>query len=466
MSIPPGQDITLNLRPDMRSWIFSPMDHLRTHIILILFKFEFLKNQLSDMKYNKSFFLCFLLIPLFTIHLFAQKVTVEPERKTLFVIMDGISDDVIKEVETPHLDDIASEGAFLHAYVGGEPGTYSETPTISAVGYNSLLTGTWVNKLNVWGNAIHDPNYNYWTLFRLLKHQDPSKKAAIFSTWLDNRTKLIGTGLASTNGLELDYSFDGFEHDTLAFPHDSETVYIRDIDDFVTDEAADYIETHGPDMSWVYLQFTDNMGHMYGDHPKFHESIRHMDGQVGRIWEAVREREKNHNEEWLVIITTDHGRSADTGKGHGGQSERGRSTWIVTNADQINDYGKDNRVAVTDIVSSINEFMGLSLPRHRAMEVDGVPFLGKVDAFDLKSQRTGDKIRLSWAALAEGEKCRVWFTPTNHFKEGGEDLYYYAGEVDLGDEEFEFSVKEMPSQFYKIVLETPNHWLNSWIVEE
>src|SRR5690625_5991890 len=112
---------------------------------------------------------------------------------------------------------------------------------MSAVGYHSVLTGTWVNKHNVWGNAIHDPNYNYWTLFRLLKHQDPSKKAAIFSTWLDNRTKLIGTGLASTNVLELDYSFDGFEHDKLSFLHDSETVYFRVIVFFVSYYNIDYI---------------------------------------------------------------------------------------------------------------------------------------------------------------------------------------------------------------------------------
>src|SRR5699024_10974766 len=154
------------------------------------------------------------------------------------------------------------------------------------------------------------------------------------------------TGLEQTGRLELDYSFDGFEHDTLTFPHDSETIYIRDIDDFVTDEAARYIQNQGPDMSWVYLQFTDNMGHMYGDHPKFHESIRHMDGQIGRLWKAVQDREKNHNEEWLVIITTDHGRSSDTGKGHGGQSERERSTWIVKISIQFNDYGKNMRVSV------------------------------------------------------------------------------------------------------------------------
>src|SRR5690625_6169998 len=131
MSIPPEMDITSSRRQVMQFWIFSRMGHLRTHIIPILFKFEFLKNQLSDMKYNKSFFLCLLLTPLFAFHLFAQKVTVEPERKPVFVIMDGISDDVIKEVETRHLDDIAPEGASLHAHVGGEPDTNAETRTIA-----------------------------------------------------------------------------------------------------------------------------------------------------------------------------------------------------------------------------------------------------------------------------------------------------------------------------------------------
>src|SRR5689334_23316428 len=112
-------------------------------------------------------------------------------RKAVFVIVDGIAADLIEKLNTPFIDSISKEGGFRKVIVGGEKGGYSETPTISAVGYNTVLTGTWVNKHNVWDNDIVDPNYNYKTIFKLLKQQDSSKKIAIFSSWLDNRTKLV-----------------------------------------------------------------------------------------------------------------------------------------------------------------------------------------------------------------------------------------------------------------------------------
>src|SRR4051794_8697433 len=84
---------------------------------------------------------------------FAQQagMQAEKEKKVLFVIVDGIPADVLERVNTPSIDQISSDGGYARAYLGGERGGYSETPTISAVGYNSLLTGTWANKHNVWG---------------------------------------------------------------------------------------------------------------------------------------------------------------------------------------------------------------------------------------------------------------------------------------------------------------------------
>lgn len=106
----------------------------------------------------------------------------QKNKKAVFVIVDGISSDVIEKLSTPHLDAIAKAGGYTKAHVGGEKGGYSQTPTISAVGYNSLLTGTWVNKHNVWDNDIAAPNYNYWTIFRFLKEQYPQRKTAVFSS--------------------------------------------------------------------------------------------------------------------------------------------------------------------------------------------------------------------------------------------------------------------------------------------
>jgi hypothetical protein len=392
----------------------------------------------------------------------------EPVRKpkAVFIIVDGISGDVIQKLNPPVLEEISKAGGFALAYVGGGKGTYSETPTISAVGYNSLLTGTWVNKHNVWDNDIAAPNYNYWNLFRIAEKRNPELKTAIFSTWLDNRTKLIGEGLDSAGKIMLDFKFDGLEHDTVKYPHDNGALYIKRIDEAVSDEAARVIAAEGPDLSWVYLEFTDDMGHRFGDSPQFHEAILAADKQVEKVWRAIQEREKKFPEDWLIVVTTDHGRDANTGHSHGGQSDRERSTWIVTNARERNARFEQNP-GIVDIFPTICNFLKLQVPDEVLRESDGVPFIGNADLADLKAERNGNKITLTWKSLSDNSSgdAEVLVTETNHFREGGEDTYRKVGDVSPKAGKFEFEVSS-PSDFYKILLKTPAQYLNVWIAEK
>lgn len=109
-----------------------------------------------------------------------SKENSEIKPKALFIIVDGIPADVIEKLELPVLKEIATAGGYTRAYTGGLSDGYSKTPTISAVGYNSLITGTWANKHNVWDNDIAAPNYNYWNIFRVAEASDANLTTAIF----------------------------------------------------------------------------------------------------------------------------------------------------------------------------------------------------------------------------------------------------------------------------------------------
>jgi hypothetical protein len=385
-------------------------------------------------------------------------------KKVVFIIVDGISADQLKAADTPYLDKIGAEGGYSDAYVGGIKDTYAETPTISAVGYNSLLTGTWANKHNVYGNGIEAPNYSYPTIFRLFKDKHPEGTIGVFSSWLDNRTKLVGDGLRETGNIQVVYFFDGLEHDSINYPHDELRNFMKLIDYTVADQAAKTILEKAPDVSWVYLEFSDDMGHNFGDIERFNAAIHFEDGLVGKIWEAIKKRQQTHGEDWLLVVTTDHGRSAEDGKGHGGQTDCERSTWIVTNTKNTNTYFKDHIPAIVDILPTMTDFLDIEVPQDVKREWDGVSLINRVDAVDLRSKREKGNLVLTWKGLSEGVG-KVYISSTNNFNTGGQDEYKLLQTVSLEKEEATIPIRKIPRGFCKLVLETTNTTLNTWITE-
>ena len=297
-----------------------------------------------------------------------RSVTSQP--KAIVILMDGIPADVLESVDTPTIDAISAEGGYRRGYVGGTIGAPSESPTISAVGYQTMLTGTWANKHNVYNNDIEAPNYAYWDFFRIAKTANPQLKTALFSTWEDNRTKLLGDGLAEAGGHKLDYFYDGLEHQTAAYPHDAEANYIKAIDQAVAEDAVRHIKSEAPDLSWLYLQYTDDVGHALGDSEPLRQAVADMDNLLSELWQTIISRADAHNEDWLVLVTTDHGRDAKTGKHHGAQSARERTIWIAANHPQL-DTSKARDAAMVDILPTLLEHLQIKAPTKVAEQLDG-----------------------------------------------------------------------------------------------
>lgn len=387
-----------------------------------------------------------------------------PTRKTIFIIVDGVPADVMERVHPPSIFAIGQEGGYTQGETGGLINGFSQTPTISAVGYNNLLTSTWVNKHNVWGNDISAPNYHYKNIFRIAKEQTKPATTAVFSGWEENRTKLIGDRLAEAGNVTVDFHLDGLDKNKTLFPDEDNHLQIFKIDEKVTDAAAQCILESGPDLTWLYLWYMDDAGHLTGTGDYFDEYLIKADQQVERIRKAVAERMKTHNEDWLIIVTSDHGRKHPDGHGHGGQTERERSIWISMNKQPNSYFQQDPLNDITDITPTIARFMQWEIPDPVRYEWDGAPLIGEVDTVNPIATKKDNAITLTWEAYSS-EPIEIFMTTSNNAAKGEDDSWTHLGSVSAAQKEFTFTPTEPNLPFYKFSLRGKNNASTTWLKE-
>ncbi len=389
--------------------------------------------------------------------------TGEKQKKTVFIVMDGVNADNMERLRPAVTFDIAARGGYSRGYCGGKFGQYSQTPTISAVGYNNILTGTWAHKHNVVHNTNQKPNYNYWSIFRIAKEQEREVKTALYSSWTDNRTMLLGEGKPETGNLKIDYVFDGYDLDQTTYPKREHDLHIYDIDSVVCERAAETIRSEAPDLNWVYLWYTDDAYHFFGDGTFADEYVNRTDALIGKVWEAVKYREANFDEEWLVIVLSDHGRD-EYGYDHGGQSDRVRTIWMSTNLKDVNGQFAEPHLSHADVNPTICKFMGFDVPRDLAFETDGTSFYGPRDIYALEAQNYDNKAILRWEV--DGGKnatARVFMCPDNKFKNGEKDEWQEVATVPATEGGCTVDLGEAKSGMYKFAVQTENTVLNLWM---
>lgn len=262
--------------------------------------------------------------------------------KVVLIGIDGLQFDKIQESNTPNFDKLF----FTKAYTGGVVGNDTEQKTSSGPGWTTILTGVWQNKHAVISN---DTSYRSKakSIFRKIKEFEPKFNVASSITWSPIHT-FFKDELEFIDHLQQ----DGPDKVTIQF-------------------SVDLIKEKSPDFSFVHLDEIDGVGHSDGFGEKYNAAIQEADNQLGLILNVVEKRMKlNPNEDWLILVTTDHGRGKG-GFSHGGQSLQEKSIFIASNKDlklSNNDVHQNtlkdlykNAVPQTAIVPIILKHLNISL---------------------------------------------------------------------------------------------------------
>jgi predicted AlkP superfamily pyrophosphatase or phosphodiesterase len=93
----------------------------------------------------------------------------------------------------------------------------------------------------------------------------------------------------------------------------------RTADSLAVAATVAYLTREDPDAAFVYLGNTDVIGHETSSlDPAYRAEIEWADTQVGALIAALKRRATYAAEDWLILMSTDHGRRDDGG--HGGPS--------------------------------------------------------------------------------------------------------------------------------------------------
>ena len=239
------------------------------------------------------------------------------KRNILLLGIDGARWDIVAE-------DGAADTVSTLARQGRRHDMTMEVPTISGPGWASILTGTTHAEHGIRDNSLQGKD--------LWRHPDVLSRAFYDDQTTRTFAAVGWPVLADPAGPGPIIHWRKEQqlaelHRVMVF--DGETYGYRRADAEVATAAGAYLAKIGFDFGFVYFCLADATGHLHGLlGEEYRSALRTIDGYVSSLIDLVRTRAEEHDEDWLVVITTDHGHR-DEG-GHGGASARERESWVVT----------------------------------------------------------------------------------------------------------------------------------------
>lgn len=234
--------------------------------------------------------------------------------KVLFIGIDGVRADALQQANTPNIDTLMAHG--LYTFDSWHCGA-----TSSGASWSTMMTGVWEAKHQVTNNSYTNPNYaNYPYFPKRAKECLPNLKAVQIITWdpMNDPTN-------SNNSAGFVFN-SGFNQSIDAGTHGQGAV-----------TAAAKIQLNDPNLDILFIHYDecDAAGHSSGfnpANPQYINAIQTVDAEIGEVIAKLYQRPTYNQEDWLILLTTDHGGIGTT---HGGQSNTERHIWWVASGPSV-----------------------------------------------------------------------------------------------------------------------------------
>jgi len=236
--------------------------------------------------------------------------------KILLVGIDGlILRTALESGRAPMLTSLKEAGHFTELTM--------DVPTLSGPGWSTLLTGSTHSQHAVTDNRFSGHNLlSRPDLLSRAFYQDQSTTTFAAAGW----PPLVDPSGVGPVIHERREQARASQHRVIS--RDGETYGYERVDAEIANVSVFAMEKFGPDVSFVYFCDADEAGHTHGvvgEH--YVEAISRVDAHLVRLHDTIKRRVEKYQEEWLLVLTTDHGHVNEGG--HGSDSPQERASFVI-----------------------------------------------------------------------------------------------------------------------------------------
>lgn len=276
------------------------------------------------------------------------------QKKALFIGLDGVRFDALTAAETPHLDGLIEQGIVDKAAPAlGQ--RYRKNDTISGPGWSSILTGVWADKHGVNDNSFNGRQFDkHPHFFKLLKQQQPQAYTASFVTWKPIDDYIVGAA-------DVRKVWEDDSHDYVKF------------DKAAKEAAIEALANPKLDCLFLYFGQVDVAGHADGFHPSvepYVAAIENVDHMLGEVFAALRKRETYGDEDWIIVVTSDHGGRGTT-HGNGQDVPEIYNSFLIVSGESAQRGEFEEETTIVDAPVTVLVHLGVRVDE--AWKLDGQP---------------------------------------------------------------------------------------------